>query len=400
MSSVVALETAREHYPAGRVVFQEYDAASSAYVIESGFIEISTSIHGSRRVLTVLGPGEMFGEMAALDGTPRSATASAVTDATLTVIVSDQLRSRVESAEPVLRLLLGVILRRFRHEQNLFRRGSGNVLEPTTFLAPGTEVSRGAVDKITLESDLRDALKRKELALHYQPIINLRSSTITGFEALLRWRHTKHGRIPTQKFIGIAEETALIVPIGQWVLENACKDLLRFQEHTANELTMCVNVSGRQFAEPGFLSEVDDTIRRTSVDPQRLELEITEGVLMDHRSAPLQWIEQCKQLGVRIAIDDFGTGFSSLSYLASFDIDTLKIDRSFVAAMENDPRSLKIVRAVNQLAHALGLDIIAEGIEEPAQHQLLASIGVDSGQGYLFSRAKPFDGAVELLDRT
>ncbi len=394
--STATLETAHERYPAGEVIFKEHDPANYAYVVESGLVEISTSIGGERRVLTTLGPGEMFGEMAALDGTPRSATATATTDTTLTLIVDDQLRSRVEAAEPVLRLLLQVILKRFRREQNLFRHGhTGRTLEPNSLFAPPT--SKGAVDKITLESDLREALIRNELALHYQPILDLSNSTITGFEALLRWQHTKLGTIAPQKFIGIAEETALIVPIGQWVLEKACRDLLCFEKYAANDLTMCVNVSGRQFAEPAFLPEIADIVNRTGINPAQLELEITEGVLMDHRSAPLRWIEQCKQLGIRVALDDFGTGFSSLSYLASFDIDTLKIDRSFVAAMENDPRSLKIVRAISQLAHSLGLDVIAEGIENSAQHQLLAGMGVESGQGFLFSRAQPFDDAVELL---
>ena len=394
--STATLETAHERYSTGEVIFREHDPANYAYVVQSGLVEISTSIGGERRVLTTLVPGEMFGELSALDGTPRSATATATTDTTLTLIVNDQLRSRVESAEPVLRLLMQVVLKRFRREQNLFRRGdTGPAPDPILSSAPRT--SKSAVDKITLESDLREALIRNELAVHYQPILDLSNSTITGFEALLRWQHTKLGTIAPQRFIGIAEETALIVPIGQWVLEKACRDLLCFEKYAANDLTVCVNVSGRQFAEPAFLPAIADIVNRTGINPAQLELEITEGVLMDHRSARLRWIEQCKRLGIRVAIDDFGTGFSSLSYLASFDIDTLKIDRSFVAAMENDPRSLKIVRAISQLAHSFGLDVIAEGIENSAQYQLLAGMGVESGQGFLFSRAQPFDDAVELL---
>jgi EAL domain-containing protein (putative c-di-GMP-specific phosphodiesterase class I) len=158
---------------------------------------------------------------------------------------------------------------------------------------------------------------------------------------------------------------------------------------------MSVNVSGRQLAEPSFLKELKAAIEETGANPRSLKLEITEGVLMDHRSRPLGWIEGCKKLGTSIALDDFGTGFSSLSYLASFPIDTLKIDRSFVRAMGGDPRSLKIVRAINQLAHGIGLDVVAEGIEHEHQRRELQLMGCELGQGYLFSPPLPFEEALE-----
>jgi EAL domain-containing protein (putative c-di-GMP-specific phosphodiesterase class I) len=159
---------------------------------------------------------------------------------------------------------------------------------------------------------------------------------------------------------------------------------------------MSVNVSGRQFAEPAFLSELASVVREAGAEPHALKLEITESVLMDYRSLPLGWLESAKELGVSIALDDFGTGFSSLSYLASFPIDTLKIDRSFVQAMRKDPRSLKIVRAINQLAHTIGLDVVAEGIEEKEQLRELARMGCELGQGFLFATALPFEELVEL----
>jgi EAL domain-containing protein (putative c-di-GMP-specific phosphodiesterase class I) len=396
MKATIELDTARRHYRRGAVIFRERETANCAFVIEKGLVEISTDVGDERRVLATMGPGEMFGEMAALDGTERSATATAIEDTELTLIVSDQLRSRVESAEPILKLLLRVILNRFRHEQNLFRH-PGNGSYAALKLDPEDDASRPAIDKMKLESDLRSALDRSELRLHYQPIVDLASSKVEGFEALLRWHHRTLGMISPQKFIGLAEETALIVPIGRWVLDRACHDLVRFRKLANRGVSMSVNVSGRQFSEPAFLGELADVMRRTGVDPSALKLEITESVLMDYRSAPLQWIEQCKQLGTQIALDDFGTGFSSLSYLASFPIDTLKIDRSFVAAMQQDPRSLKIVRAINQLAHGIGLNVVAEGIEEPEQHEELARMGCELGQGFLFSRAVCFEEAVELL---
>ena len=396
MKGTIELESMRRQFDRGTVIFEEREPASHAYVIETGLVEISTDVDDERRVLATMGPGEMFGEIAALDGTERSATATAIEDTELTLIVSDQLRARVESAEPIVKLLLRVILNRFRHEQKLFRHPGSGAFESITLDAEHV-VSKGAIDKIKLESDLRGALDKRELALHYQPIVSLASGDIAGFEALLRWRHAELGMIPPQSFIGLAEETALIVPIGRWVLEQACRDLVRFQAHAHDGLSMSVNVSGRQFSEPAFIGELANVIAETSIDPETLKLEITESVLMDYRSAPLRWIEQCKRLGTQIALDDFGTGFSSLSYLASFPIDTLKIDRSFVAAMRKDARSLKIVRAINQLAHGIGLDVVAEGIDEPEQRDELAQMGCDLGQVFLFSKAVHFDEAIELL---
>jgi EAL domain-containing protein (putative c-di-GMP-specific phosphodiesterase class I) len=388
----------RRRFASGQVIFHERERASYAYVIESGRVEISTLVGGEHKVLTTLGPGEMFGEMAALDGTERSATATALVDTELMLIVHDQLRSRVEAAEPVLRLLLRVILNRFRHEQSLFRHiGVGGV---EAFEAKSeAEASKRAIDKIKLETELRGALAREELELHYQPIVRLVDGATAGFEALLRWHHPELGTIPPDQFIGLAEETALIVPIGRLVLERALRDLVRFEARLGHKLMMSVNVSGRQFSEPSFIFELSSVLRMTGADPRSLKLEITEGVLMDYRTLPLGWIERCKKLGASIALDDFGTGFSSLSYLASFPIDTLKIDRSFVKAMCRDPRSLKIVRAINQLAHGIGLDVVAEGIEEEEQLNELSTMGCELGQGFLFSRAVPFEEAVDLARR-
>ncbi|MGH9324896.1 MAG: EAL domain-containing protein [Vicinamibacteria bacterium] len=392
--------TVRRRFACGEIIFRERDKANCAFVIESGEVEISTELNAERRVLAHLGSGEMFGEMAALDGTERSATAIALRDTELTMIAHEQLRSRVEAAEPVLRLLFRVILNRFRNEQSLFRHlGDGSSIAEAIDAgadAAEIEVSRLAIDKIKLESELRNALARNDLEVHYQPIVRLNGGTTVGFEALLRWNHPELGKIAPDKFVGLAEETALIVPIGRAVLSQACRDLVRFEERLGRRVLMSVNVSGRQFAEPSFLSELATVLQTTGADPRSLKLEITEGVLMDHRSRPLRWIEKCKKLGASIALDDFGTGFSSLSYLASFPIDTLKIDRSFVRAMGADPRSMKIVRAINQLAHGIGLDVVAEGIENEAQRRELTLMGCELGQGFLFSQAVPFDQAVEL----
>ncbi len=385
----------RRRYPPGAVIFSENDASDCAYIVETGAVEISSQVNGERKLLVTLGPGEMFGEMAALDGTNRSATATAVSDTECILIHEDALRSRVEEAEPVLRLLLRVIRNRFRREQHMFRH-AGLVTEDVIFRTDA-DFQKSAIDKIKLESELRGALSRQEFFIHYQPIVMLSSGEIESFEALIRWQHPQLGLVSPQKFIGLAEETALIVPIGLWVLETACESLLRFQDSAGRPVKMSINVSGRQFSEPSFLDELAEVIAKTGVDAGCLKLEITESVLMDYRSEPLGWIEKCKSLGTAIALDDFGTGFSSLSHLLSFPIDILKIDRCFVRAMGQDDKSLMMVRFINQLAHMMGSDVVAEGIEETHQRDALLDMSCEFGQGYLFSKPVSFDDAMALV---
>jgi EAL domain-containing protein (putative c-di-GMP-specific phosphodiesterase class I) len=346
--------------------------------------------------------------MAVIDNAVRSATATAVEETRLTVIAREQLQTRIDAAEPILRLLLKVILERFRHERLLFRgdgrslgRDGGAVDTPES----PEDDQRGAIDKIKLENELRRALAREEFELHFQPILDLRKRHLVGFEALIRWNHPERGLVPPDDFIGLAEETALILPIGRWVLAKACARLQDLQSAvergplSGTQLAMSVNVSGRQVANASFLTDLSEVVRSTGVDPRRLTLEITEGVLIKNPSA-LSWIESCQELGVVVALDDFGTGYSSLGYLGRFPIDRLKIDRTFIKALPDDRRSLAIVRAITQLAQAIGIPVVAEGIEEPEQLRELNGMSCEYGQGYLFSRPVPFDDALKLVSQS
>jgi EAL domain-containing protein (putative c-di-GMP-specific phosphodiesterase class I) len=390
------------HYRAGSVVFFEGEPGDCAYVIERGQIEISGYLEGEKIVLGQLGPGEMFGEMALIDDTVRSATALAVEDTDLTVVMREQLRARVDRAEPILRLLLSVILERFRKEQNLFRYKLPAERQAENSNAE-SDIKRSAIEKIKLENELRRALEHDELELYYQPIVNLQTASIAGFEALIRWHHPERGLIPPSRFVGLAEETPLIVPVGNWVLDKATQSLLELTESMegttveTSPLMMSINISGKQFADGRFFDTLADVIQKTRVHPRRLMLEITEGVLMRYQSA-LNWIEQCRELGVRIALDDFGAGYSSLGYLNFFPIDVLKMDRSFISELCND-RSRQIARAIVDLAHGIGLEVVAEGIEEPEQKHDLTAMSCEYGQGYLFSRPVPLSQAVQLLHK-
>jgi EAL domain-containing protein (putative c-di-GMP-specific phosphodiesterase class I) len=239
---------------------------------------------------------------------------------------------------------------------------------------------------IALESDLRRALERGELLLHYQPIIDATSRAMVGVEALLRWRHPSRGLLPPDDFIGIAERTGQIVPVGAWVLRQACLDLQRLHATHGTELRVSVNLSARQLQEPGLLETMREIMRDTGIDPHLLELEITESVAMQNAEATLSTLRALKEMGVSLAVDDFGTGYSSLLYLTRFPIDTVKIDRQFVGNVTSDPGAAAVVGAVIALAHSLQLKTVAEGVETPEQRDFLLSHMCREFQGFLYER--------------
>jgi diguanylate cyclase (GGDEF)-like protein len=236
-----------------------------------------------------------------------------------------------------------------------------------------------------MESDLREALLRSEFELHYQPIVNLKSNEISGFEALIRWPHPERGLVSPNTFIPLAEEIGLIVPLGEWVLRTACATAAGWPDH----MTLCVNLSPVQFKTRGLVQVVIGALATSGLPPHRLELEITETVLLAETAATLAILHQLRGLGVRIAMDDFGTGYSSLSYLQKFPFDRIKIDRSFVKGVASDFGSLSIVRAVAALASGIGMAMTAEGVETQEQLDTVKSAGCTEVQGFLFSQALP-----------
>jgi diguanylate cyclase (GGDEF)-like protein len=259
-------------------------------------------------------------------------------------------------------------------------------------------MSRQTIERIDLENDLRSGIERGELRLHYQPLIDLATDRIVGFEALVRWQHPVRGLIPPLSFIPLAEESGLILPLGRWVLENACRQAQAWQNALPGgaPLFMSVNLSAREFAQSGLVEDVRDILDRTGLDPAALEIEITESVLMDQSETGVRTLRQLRDIGVRLVLDDFGTGYSSLSYLKHLPLDTIKIDRTFVAGLD-DEADRNIVDAVIALAHGLRIGVVAEGIETEAQFELLRAMGCDVGQGYLFARPLPSEEAGRLL---
>ena len=244
-----------------------------------------------------------------------------------------------------------------------------------------------AVALLQLENDLRRAIERREFRVYYQPIIDLETDDVSGFEALVRWYHPERGLVPPDEFIGIAEETGLIVDIGIGVLRESCRQLREWQLTLGlKSLTVAVNLSAKQFAQPDLVSQVKEILQETGLEAQYLKLEITETVVMKNAEVARNMLSQLCALGVQLSIDDFGTGYSSLSYLHRFPVKTLKIDRSFIGRMSANGENCEVVKTINTLANNLGMSVVAEGIETEDQLAQLKAMGCGYGQGYLFSR--------------
>jgi diguanylate cyclase (GGDEF)-like protein len=259
------------------------------------------------------------------------------------------------------------------------------------------EMNARARERMKLETSLRRALERMEFLVYYQPQVDLKTSRITGVEALLRWRRGEKAIVPPAEFIHVLEETGLIVPIGLWVLQTACQQLSTWRRAGAGELSMAVNLSGRQFQQLDIVEKVRQSFAETGIPPERLVLEITETVAMEHAAGSLAKLTELKNLGVSLALDDFGVGYSSLSYLKQFPIDLLKIDQSFVKGLHVDPKDAALGAAAIAMAHGLHLSVIAEGVENEAQRVFLKEHGCDTIQGYLVGRPMPPEDFVKLI---
>jgi len=251
------------------------------------------------------------------------------------------------------------------------------------------EMNQRSLERLNIETQLRHALRRNELELHYQPLIELSSGNVVGAETLLRWRNGSLGNPSPGKFIPIAEETGLIVPIGQWALRQACRQALEWQQEGFPPLRIAVNISSRQFVGGTIAAVVEQALLASGLPAHLLELEITEGLLLNDDPHTRQILMQLKKLGVRLSLDDFGTGFSSLSYLRRYHFDVLKIDRSFISDLERKPEAAGLVKTIIALAHNLGLEVIGEGVETPLQAEFIRNRHCHFAQGYLFSKPLP-----------
>lgn len=374
---------------AGQALFLEGDPPTTAYILESGQVEIRATQHGRAVVLAVLGPGAIVGEMAVIDAAPRTATAMALTDCRLRALDRAQIAERIAASDPIIRALLQGTLQRYRSALAALQGGKSAIAERV-----GAEEAAG-VGKMRLESQLRAALQSGGLDVRYQPLLDVASGRVAGFEALVRWTHPERGPISPSEFVALAEETSLIVPVGEYVFDTACSAARELIAFAGRPLFVAVNVSARQLREPGLLERLVARIDAAGMPRGSIKIEITESQAMD----PLLmqgFIALCHDHGVKVALDDFGTGYSHLTQLHLLPFDTIKIDQAFVRSMLMDIRSMAIVETIVALAKSLGASIVVEGIESEAELAVLRRLGCDYAQGWLVGRPQTRE---ELLAR-
>ncbi|HVO05037.1 MAG TPA: EAL domain-containing protein [Candidatus Cybelea sp.] len=386
----------RRVFPAGTEIFREGELGDYAFIIERGEIEISIGTGEMKEVLATLGPGELFGELAALDGFERSANAIAVTETELILISQEQIRHRINSGDEIVALLLRSVLRSYRGDRRNITGWADAGKPPPDAFASGPERHRRAVAKLTLENELKAALAGGEFELYFQPLVFLETGALAGFEGLIRWNSPLHGPVGPDQFIRLAEEAGLIVAIGRWVAEAAAKNLAAFQaarnatrpgnRNNAHDLFVAINVTKHFLGDPTFLADLAANVAAHGLLPSQIKIELTESMLIDDHEAAIAWIARCKQLGFRVSIDDFGTGYSSLGYLHRLPVDELKIDKSFVETMLQNRKSMAVVKAIVGLAQGLDLKLVAEGVETAEQAEALKQLGCTYAQGYRFSR--------------
>ena len=392
----------RATYSAGSHVFRQGDVDDRAYIIESGKIEIATT----KDVLAVLPENEIFGEMALLDRGERSASAKALEDTSLIVVERQQIQSKVDRADPVLRYMLSLLLDRLR---STHRALSGQPAAPDPDAGALEKAKRVAVDelhqhairRLKLEQEIQQAVDRQEFFVVYQPIMRLQPFSVAGFEALIRWKHPERGLVSPMEFIPVAEETGLIVPIGAMVLDTALNQVGTWRKKRVGpaSVTMAINLSARQFFEPSDFAAVLKQVTGSGVPTDQVKLEVTESIIMDNPDRVGDILSEIKKTGSRLSLDDFGTGYSSFSYLHQYPFDVLKVDRSFVSRMVGSRRNHDIVRAIVGLAHDLGMEVVAEGIEKDEEADALRKLDCEYGQGYRFSKPLSAEDATAFLQQ-
>ena len=394
----------RRTFASGELICSEGEFGDCAYIIERGRVAVSCLHDGASVPVANLGEGEIFGEMALIDDSVRSATAVAAEETEVFVIDRDLLQLRMEAADPVIRFLMHVLLERFRASQRHIVASSAERREvPRAGRRSYGEFQEVAIGQFKFEHELKDGIASGQLVQTLQPIVRLSDHKPAGMEALTMWQHPERGLLSPSQFIDVAESSGLVRELDLLGLQQACRSVEKIGQELGEPeipLFISVNLSGSHFDDDAVVGRVKAVLDEEAYDPNRLRLEITEGVLVHDPDRTYEILDGLKQLGVRLALDDFGTGYSSLSYLHRFPIDALKIDQSFVRNMLASDRSADIVRAILALAQTFGLTTIAEGIDDERHIGMLQEMGCDYGQGYYFSKPLTFENAIVYFRET
>lgn len=368
----------------GQVLFNEGDPPTTAFLIESGELAISTQREDRYVKLAHLGPGDLLGEMAVIDDSPRTATAVALSECVLLAIDKRQIAERLAQTDPIIRALLEGQLKRYRGALAAMQGGQVPLVDE-----PPAATELLGIGKIRLDSQLRDALGSGGLDLRLQPLLEIATDRIAGYEALVRWTHPERGAISPAEFIALAEETSLIVPVGEYVLDAAIAALTSLREHGVDPLPfIAINVSAKQLAEAGLIERIVERTRAVGLEPGRIKVEITESQALDYAQVK-DVVAHCHREGIQVALDDFGTGFSNLGHLHELPFDTVKVDQAFARNMMKEARAMALVEAIVNMIHALGADTVIEGIETRAQLDVLRTLGCRYAQGYLIGKPQP-----------
>lgn len=380
---------------------QQGTEGTSAYIIEEGLVDILIERpDGSIQNVGTRGAGTIIGEMAIVDEAPRTATVKALKDCKMLEITREDYAQRLKTSDPVIQMITQVILTRYR--DTLMRAeilGESLSYPPPEMLERNLASRVDVVESVKIANEFQEALQKNEISLHYQPIVDLNSGEVVGFEALMRWIHPENGFISPGIFIPIAEKSGLIVEASRWALNESCQALRRIEAAlpARDPLYMSVNFSSHDFAEGDFVESVLETIRSTKVKPSQVRLEITERLLIQQPDNAKNALEACQKAGIGIAIDDFGTGYSSLSYLHFFPINTLKIDQSFIRVMHAEEKSRELVKSIIGLGQSMNMTITAEGVEELEEAHLLQDMGCETAQGYYYARPMPEADVIKAL---
>ena len=380
-------ELDREVFAADEQIFKAGDAGDCAYLIEQGAVEVFVTDQGVERLVSKMGKGEMFGEIALIDHQPRTATVRATEKTVLVPVKRKLVEGLLEKCNPILSHLLLVILERFRNKQGGSTEPAQDTEDSRAQTANRSTLKGEATQKLALAHGITRALAHEEFELYYQPICNLADGNIAGFEALIRWHHPTDGVIPPMDFLWLAEQTGLIHELGLWTLERACRDWPALRQYSDCRVPfVSVNLSPNQLTCESLVDDVKAIIARNNMPPAELKLELTETVMVEHPEMALRILNRIVELGSSLALDDYGTGHSGLNHLQRYPIGTLKIDRAFIEPMLNSSQSMEIVHSSIDLAHSLNMNVVAEGVETELVRSKLLELGCDFGQGWHLGR--------------